>query len=102
MSTMKFRNVADVSEELTGYRPPTQTWLRWVVHGKSGIRLKAFQLGGEWKTTPEYMQEFYEATTQATIEARTQSPSKQAKSRSVSARAKAIARAARELSEAGI
>ena len=94
----KFRHVPKVCEDRTGYRPPTGTWLRWVVRGKCGIRLKAHQLGGEWKTTDEYFDEWLEATTAATIERRTLPVEAPAKTRSEKARSKAVARAEAELS----
>ena len=102
MTKPRFLPVAQAFEEISGYRPSVPTMLRWIVSGKKGVRLKAYQLCGTWKTTTEYAQQFLDETTQATIDGRTQAPAAPARSRSESARAKAIAKAEKELASSGV
>lgn len=98
----KYRPVGEVIEFLTDYRPPTGTWLRWIIKGKGGIQLKALQLGGQWRTTVENVQDFLESTTKAEIDSRNQAPVAPARSRSEAARARAIARAEKELASTDV
>ncbi len=63
---MQLDVVPKILEELTGRRPPTSTWRRWIlagVNGKNGrVKLRSVKVGGRIFTSREYAQEFLEAT----------------------------------------
>lgn len=52
-------------EAATGHRPHLSTVIRWCVKGISGVKLKNSWVGGRRLATPQNVQEFMDAVSQA-------------------------------------
>jgi hypothetical protein len=52
----------------TGVKPDRATFHRWILRGKSGIRLEAVRLGRAWITSSEALNRFIVSTTEASLE----------------------------------
>jgi hypothetical protein len=53
--------------ESSGIRPDKSTVIRWILKGKSGIRLEAVRIGNVWVTSSEAITRFIVATTEASL-----------------------------------
>jgi len=84
----KYLPLTKAVQEVTGTRPHLSTCIRWATIGTKGILLKSVMLGGRRLTTIEWIEEFLEATTEASTPR-----AKQAK------QSEAMAKAKTELSE---
>ncbi len=49
--------------EASGVRPDKSTIIRWILKGKSGIRLDALRIGNVWVTSSESISKFIFETT---------------------------------------
>lgn len=49
--------------EASGVRPDKSTVIRWILKGKSGIRLDAVRIGNAWVTSSEAVTRFITETT---------------------------------------
>ena len=55
--------------EASGVRPDKSTVIRWILKGKSGIRLDAVRIGNVWVTSSESITRFITETTAKSLTA---------------------------------
>jgi hypothetical protein len=54
-------------QEASGIRPDKSTVIRWILKGKSGIRLDAVRIGNIWITSSEAITRFIVSITEASL-----------------------------------
>jgi hypothetical protein len=90
----KVSRVPGIVEAITGDRPHICTIHRWIRKGCKGVKLQTAFCGGHRRTSERWVQEFFDAVTQAADGTREDHVSKPATS--------GLEAAERELSAAGI
>lgn len=89
--------LTDAFFEAKGYRPALNTVLRYIISGLHGERLSAERHSNRWVTTTDRVDDFINRSTNAKIELMQHPKMSMPLGRSEKSRARAIARAEREL-----